>query len=297
MLRDAGGARIVAGDCRAVLRTLPDESVHCIVTSPPYWRQRDYEADAQIGREPSSGEYVANIVGVMAECSRVLRKDGTLWLNLGDSREGLSLAGIPWRVALALIADGWILRQDIIWHKLRPMPDGAKNRPSIAHEYLFLFTRSDSYFYDADAVREPVSQNSHGGRKPNPGSKASGVGNHKGGSLGLIREDGLRNRRSVWSIAGTPFPGAHCAPFPVELVEPCILAGCPEGGMVLDPFGGAGTTGLAAMRMGRNATLIELNPSYVETARQRLGIFAEKDTHKPRVVTFEEEFPIRPVLG
>jgi len=263
------------GDCREVLRTLPDESVHCCVTSPPYWKQRNYGATSQIGLEATSDEYVTELVNVFREVRRVLRADATLWLNLGDTPDGESLGAIPWRVALALKNDGWILRRDIIWHKLRPMPDGAKNRPSIAHEYLFMFSKSKNYFYDRDAVMESASLNSHGGKKHNPGSKALSTGNHKGGSLGLVRDDGLRNRRSVWSISGTPFQGAHCAPFPPELVEPCIRAGCPEGGSVLDPFAGSGTTGLVADRLKRHPFLIELNPEYAAIAARRIGIFAD----------------------
>lgn len=262
---------IIVGDCRSILPGLPAESAHCIITSPPYFRQRDYAALDQIGRENTVEEYVKQIVSVMRLGRRALRRDGTLWLNLGDKRQGKGLLGIPWRVALALIGDGWTLRQDIIWHKTRPLPDGAKDRPSLSHEYLFMFSQSSNYYYDANAVMEEASKNSHGGRRPNAGRKAESVGHHSQGALGLVRENGLRNRRSVWSIAGTPFPGAHCAPFPVELVEPCILAGCPKGGTVLDPFGGAGTTGLVASRLGRSAILIEINPSFANVASGRLS--------------------------
>lgn len=265
---------ILHGDCRDVLRTLPDASVHCVVTSPPYFRQRDYADERQIGWEQTPEQYIREIIDAIRLARNVLRDDGTLWLNLGDSRSGKSLIGIPWRVALALIADGWTLRQDIIWHKTRPLPDGATDRPSVSHEYLFMFSRSTRYYYDADAVMEPTSPNSHGGRKANAGAKARASGHHDRASLGMVREDGRRNRRTVWSIAGTPFPGTHCAPFPIELVEPCILAGCPIGGTVLDPFGGAGTTGVTADRLQRNAILIELNPAYVELTRRRLGLFA-----------------------
>lgn len=270
--------QIIRGDCRAVLQQLPLQSVHCVITSPPYYRQRDYGAVGQIGREATPSAFVSEIVGALKKVNRVLRHDGTVWLNLGDSRQKKSLIGIPWMVALAMQADGWLLRQDIIWHKIRPMPDGAKSRPSLAHEYLFLFSKSDDYYYDADAIKEAASSNSHGGKKPNPGAKALGTGNHAGGTLGLVRGDGFRNRRSVWSIVGTPFPGAHCAPFPPELIEPCILAGSPKGGLVLDPFAGSGTTGVVANRLGRDAILIELNNDFAAIAERRLyddaGLFA-----------------------
>lgn len=260
---------IIIGDCREVLRAMATASVHCVVTSPPYFQQRDYKVAGQIGREDTPQAFIAGLVDVFRQVRRVLVNNGTLWLNLGDSRRGKSLMGLPWRVALALGEDGWIIRQDIIWHKLRPMPDGAKDRPSAAHEYVFLLTKQERYFYDADAVAETASPNSHGGKAHNPGSKALASGNHKGGSLGLVRADGLRNRRSVWSISGTPFPGAHCAPFPSELVEPCIAAGCPPDGVVLDPFAGSLTTGLVAVRLGRKSILIELNPDHVATGNQR----------------------------
>jgi len=268
---EARPVEIFIGDCREVLKTLADRMVHCCVTSPPYYKQRNYGAEGQIGREKSPEEYIQEIVLVMREVRRILRESGTLWLNLGDSRRKKGLLGIPWRVALALMGDGWTLRQDIIWHKTRPLPDGATDRPSISHEYLFMFSSSDRYYYNADAVMEPASENSHGGRKPNPGRKASATGNHSG-SLGLIRGNGLRNRRSVWSIAGTPFPGAHCAPFPPELIEPCIKAACPPDGTILDPFAGAGTTGLVADRLGRRAILIEIAPQYAEISRNRIGL-------------------------
>jgi DNA modification methylase len=270
--------RVLRGDCRELMSTLSPECVHCVATSPPYFRQRDYGVVGQIGREATPVAFVSEIVGVFKKVRRVLRDDGTVWLNLGDSRQKQSLIGIPWMVALAMQADGWLLRQDIIWHKIRPMPDGATTRPSVAHEYLFLFSKTDDYYYDADAIKEAASPNSHGGKKPNPGAKALETGNHTGGSLGLVRSDGFRNRRSVWSIVGTTFPGAHCAPFPPELIEPCILAGSPKGGVVLDPFAGSGTTGVVANRQGRDAILIELNDDFASIAERRLhddaGLFA-----------------------
>jgi site-specific DNA-methyltransferase (adenine-specific) len=279
--------RLIIGDVREKLCELGDESVHCVVTSPPYFQQRDYGLAGQIGVERTPKEFIIELVSVFRQVRRVLRADGTLWLNLGDSRAKRStdganrgdLLGLPWRIALALQADGWALRQDVIWHKVRPMPDGATDRPSSAHEYLFLLGKGSPYFYDAAAVMEVVSPNSHGGKKHNPGSKALSTGNHTDGSLGLVRTSGLRNRRSVWSIIGTPFPGAHCAPFPPELVEPCIKAGSPDGGIVLDPFAGSGTVGLVSDRLNRSAILIELNPAYAEIAQRRIdeeaGMFSQ----------------------
>lgn len=346
--------RILTGDCRDVLRTLPDESVHAVVTSPPYWGLRDYGVEGQIGLETTFIAFIEEMVSVFREVRRVLRSDGTCWLNLGDSycttprgnREGdlstssltnpqrqerlwgkhkyrdqdreprvarnsglkhKDLVGIPWRVAFALQADGWYLRRDIIWHKLNPMPESVRDRPSTAHEYLFLLTRAPSYFYDADAILEPVSANTHarlsqdvayqvgseranGGAKTNGNMKAVGRGpkTTEAGS-GIKNNDSFaaacclpvthRNKRSVWSTATEAFSEAHFATFPPALVEPCIKAGCPEGGTVLDPFGGAGTTGLVADRLGRNAILIELNPEYAAMAERRIRgdapLFAE----------------------
>ncbi len=330
--------RILQGDCRDVLKTLPDDSVHCVVTSPPYWGLRDYGVAGQLGLEPTPAEYVEKMVAVFEEVGRVLRDDGTLWLNLGDSyarqagddstkitdggmktgRTGKSdqlfksgnnvppaglkakdLVGIPWRVAFALQHSGWYLRQDIIWSKPNPMPESVRDRCTKAHEYIFLLAKSDRYYFDADAIAEPangwngstfdgerdLAVRPTTGRGPrhksaalvaegsrNDGERLEGLG----GSVGV--ED-TRNKRSVWTVTTRPFKEAHFATFPPALIEPCILAGCPEGGTVLDPFGGAGTTGLVADRLGRDAILIELNPEYAEMARKRISndspLFAE----------------------
>jgi len=309
--------QILKGDCREVLRTLPAESVHCVVTSPPYFGLRDYGIVGQMGLEPSPTEFVAELVGVFQEVRRVLRKDGTAWLNLGDSYAsafacarrneigngspstdtkrpnrlvgGLKekdLIGIPWRVAFALQADGWYLRQDIIWSKPNPMPESVTDRCTKAHEYLFLLSKSERYYYDADAIREPSETNG----KTWDERKAMGFnGNSKHPTSDAIQA-GLsipsfapnpagRNKRSVWEVTTQPYAEAHFATFPPALIEPCILAGCPKGGTVLDPFGGAGTTGLVADRLGRNAVLIELNPAYAAMAERRIrndaGMFAE----------------------
>jgi DNA modification methylase len=267
--------QILMGDVRERLKDLADESLHCIVTSPPYFGLRDYGMDGQIGLEETPEEYVQELVEVFRSARRVLRDDGTLWLNLGDSYgKGKQLLGIPWRVALALQADGWVLRSSIIWHKPNPMPEGtARDRPTRAFEDMFLLAKSPRYYYDAAAVEERAAQ---------PIGKPKLTGQHKAdangftmngksnSSLGSNQGRPLRNLRNVWTIPPRPFKGAHFAVFPPALVEPCIKAGCPEGGTVLDPFGGSGTTGLVAHQHGRNAILIELNPGYANIAMERL---------------------------
>lgn len=287
--------RIIDGDCRDVLSTLDAASVHCCVTSPPYFGLRDYGHDGQIGLEPTPDEFVTALVEVFREVRRVLRDDGTLWLNLGDSYAGSwgaqsrgatsaladrsvssqqilahpkrtntgsvaagapykpkDLLGIPWMVAFALRADGWYLRSEIIWAKPNPMPESVTDRPTKAHEYVFLLSKSPRYFYDADAIREPHADGKWGG-EDGPTLNPAG-----------------RNKRSVWTVATQPFAGAHFATFPPKLIEPCILAGCPEGGMVLDPFAGAGTTGMVALRHGRSFVGVELNQQYAAMARERI---------------------------
>jgi len=305
--------QIIEGDCRDMLATLPAQSVHCCVTSPPYFGLRDYGVDGQIGLEPTPDAFVTELVAVFQEVRRVLRDDGTVWLNLGDSyasawpapnnRRNIidqpmsggkrgpqrqsklhgclkekDLMGIPWRVAFALQADGWYLRQDIIWHKPNPMPESVTDRCTKAHEYVFLLSKSARYFYDADAIAEPaiysgITGMDGSGFKPPQDFN----GKHSGGSETLPprkrvegQDAGTRNARSVWTIATQPFKEAHFATFPPDLAERCIKAGCPIGGTVLDPFGGAGTTGLVADRLQRNAVLIELNPAYADIARRRI---------------------------
>ena len=331
---------ILQGDVRETLRTLEAGSVQTCVTSPPYFGLRDYGVSGQIGLEPTPADYVEQMVTVFREVRRVLREDGTLWLNLGDSyagagpsgasyqskttkeREGKNtdgafrisktlaargltyaekkpipppglkpkdLIGIPWRVAFALQQDGWYLRQDIIWHKPNPMPESVRDRCTKAHEYVFLLSKGPRYYYDAEAIAEELAPASF------ERAKYSRVGHSKdvyGDGITNVRnpatdaesrareiESGQRNRRSVWTVATQPFKEAHFATYPPELIEPCILAGCPAGGTVLDPFGGAGTTGLVADRLQRDAILIELNPTYAEIARKRLqgdgGMFSE----------------------
>lgn len=366
---------LLQGDCREVLRTLPAGSVHCAVTSPPYFGLRDYGMANQIGLEKSPDAYIAELVAVFREVWRVLRDDGTLWLNLGDSYAGSGrggsptsdsstlqgstssqaaasikrarkfgeigetarqaavtargsrlpaglhegvrqagnigrawvappsgykhkeLMGMPWRVALALQADGWYLRQDIIWHKPNPMPESVRDRCTKAHEYIFMLSKSRRYYFDADAIAEPVTkstierisqptlgQQQGSDRVPGKTNGRMKAVVKKQDQVGKRQYTGLndryfagdpsltRNRRSVWTVTTKPFKGAHFATFPPDLIEPCVLAGAPPSGLVLDPFGGAGTTGLVAAKHGRDAILIELNPDYVDMSRNRLGM-------------------------
>lgn len=362
---------IRVGDCRDVLKTLPDESVHCVVTSPPYFGLRDYGHVDQIGLESSPAQFIATMVEVFREVKRVLRSDGTLWLNLGDAyysprwnggvganstinshrtqaafrdaqraRRSMKQTGasapvgarnrqrglvgfkpkdlmmMPARVAIALQEDGWYLRQDIIWSKPNPMPESVRDRCTKAHEYIFLLSKSPRYYYELESILEPVSEGTHArlaqdiekqigsSRVPgktngpmkavarkrptgwanspnyhdaNPRFKGrklaqpgSGVKNNSSFDAAMAVMPTMRNKRSVWEITTRGFSGAHFATFPPELPEICIKAGCPGGGVVLDPFGGAGTVGLVAARLQRSAILIELNPKYAEMARRRI---------------------------
>lgn len=299
---------ILVGDVRTRLASVPNQSVHTCVTSPPYFGLRDYGHAGQMGLEKTPAEYVAELVAVFREVRRVLKDDGTLWLNLGDSYaanegqrkatdkpgakqatsagsigapsravDGLpakNLIGIPWRVAFALQADGWYLRSDIIWHKPNPMPESVTDRPTKAHEYLFLLSKSERYYYDAAAIAEDAIH--AGAVVTNNAGKNSEMGEYGQTRGGFLREGGVtvkdtRNKRTVWTVPTAPFKGAHFATFPPALIEPCILAGCPKGGTVLDPFGGAGTTGLVSDRLERNAVLCELNPEYAKMAASRIA--------------------------
>jgi len=262
---------IIQGSAPLVLSSFPDGYFQTCITSPPYWGLRDYGVSAQIGAERTVQEYIDNLVRVFKEVKRVLKDDGTFWLNIGDSYtsgnrtwrdsdrknparamsyrpptpEGLKpkdLIGIPWRVAFALQADGWYLRSDIIWNKPNCQPESVKDRPTRSHEYLFLMTKDEKYYYDYDAIKE---DSSNGSRK---------------------------NKRSVWSINTEAFNGAHFATFPESLVSPCILAGYKEGDMILDPFFGSGTVGCVALKLGRSFIGIEINPEYVEIAKNRIGL-------------------------
>ena len=292
--------KIIVGNCIDKLKELPSGSVHCCVTSPPYWGLRDYGEDDQLGLEETPDAYVENMVQVFREVRRVLRDDGTLWLNLGDSYAGGSsggtktqgnpefnknrpsreatkippkakpknlkqkdLVGIPWRVAFALQADGWYLRQDIIWHKPNPMPESVTDRCTKAHEYIFLLSKSKKYYYDHEAIKEDATYagQSRGGSTNRYEQNEAGMDN---------KEYNKRNRRSVWSVCPKPFRGAHFATFPPDLIEPCVLAGCPEGGILLDPFLGSGTTLTVGLKHGRNGIGIELNPEYAKLAEKRI---------------------------
>jgi len=298
-----GNTTLHQGDSLKVLKTMAAESVQCCVTSPPYFGLRDYGHEEQIGLEPTPDEYVAKLVAVFREVRRVLRDDGTLWLNLGDSYartggtdrkvsdsakvgstrntleqmsdrkqrapEGLKekdLIGIPWRVAFALQADGWYLRQDIIWHKPNPMPESVTDRCTKAHEYLFLLSKSPRYYYDHEAVREDAVKGASGSIF-NTGKTAE---HQLGRSSDAERtEDGKRNRRSVWTVPTKPFAEAHFAVFPPDLIEPCILAGTKPGDTILDPFNGSGTTGLVSVGNDRRYIGVELNPNYVAMSSKR----------------------------
>lgn len=291
---------ILNGNSLELLKTLPDQCVQTCITSPPYWGLRDYGNDDQLGLEKTPQQYVENMVLLFREVRRVLKDDGTLWLNLGDSYsgsgkgpagnlgakhnerhlehkhgaivpEGLKpkdLIGIPWRVAFALQQDGWYLRQDIIWHKPNPMPESVTDRCTKAHEYIFLMTKSAQYYYDHDAIKESAK----------PDVSIRDRDNTKlNNTPGRTRMNGLttnhydsRNKRSVWTVPTKPYKEAHFAVFPDELIKPCVLAGSKKNDVVFDPFLGSGTTGLVALRSRRRFIGIELNPEYVNIANDRL---------------------------
>lgn len=302
-----GNATILQGSCLEALKQLPSESVQCCVTSPPYWGLRDYGNDGQIGLEATPEAYTVAIVEVFREVRRVLTADGTLWLNLGDSysRQGgatdnknpnrelahmegtqrramnkpaegykpKDLVGIPWMVAFALRADGWYLRSDIIWSKPNPMPESVTDRPTKAHEYLFLMAKSERYYYDHEAVKETAistapAGNGFSGRQG--GSDRVGPLSGGTGTAERWEPGGKRNKRSVWEVATQPFSGAHFATFPPKLIEPCILAGDRTGDTILDPFNGSGTTGIVALKHDRHYIGMELNPEYVAITLPRI---------------------------
>lgn len=359
------------GDWIDVLRTMPDESVQCCVTSPPYWGLRDYGVCGQLGLERTPEEYVAKVVAGFREVRRVLRKDGTLWLNMGDSycttdkwggggditgkqtvaedgsipswdtvrrkREKIpglkpkDMVGMPWRVALALQADGWYLRQDIIWSKPNPLPESVTDRCTKSHEYIFLLSGSPKYYFDQESILEPVSANTHArlsqdvqnqigservpgktngnmkavGRKELPETQSklaqyrdnqrklaatgSGTKNNSSFDAAMAIMPENRNKRSVWTVTTQGYSEAHFATFPPKLIEPCILAGCPEDGTVLDPFSGAGTTGLVSTRLHRNFIGIELNPEYITMARNRIEQDAPLFNSPPQQQTVHQE--------
>jgi DNA modification methylase len=320
------------GDALEVLQRLPDQHVHCIVCSPPYWGLRDYQVEGQVGLEETPQKYVAKMVEIFAEARRVLRNDGTLWLNLGDSYasnwgsgrkaswissnsgedEGRGwgvetalppnmwrgttikpkdLVGIPWSVALALRDDGWYLRRDIIWAKPNPMPESCRDRCTTAHEYVFMFSKKSSYYYDADSIREPYHydgrkvttvQGREGSIQHRNGERWPGIGRASHAARAAATGHGHdesepmeigvgRNKRSVWEVTTKSYPEAHFATFPEDLIEPMIKAGCPLGGTVLDMFMGSGTTALVARKLGRKSIGIELNEEYCDLAAKRLS--------------------------
>ena len=308
---------ILTGDALEQLRKLPPESVHTCVTSPPYYNLRDYGAAGQIGNEASVEEYLQSLVSVFREVRRVLRSDGTLWVNMGDSYAGSGkgrmadgthydkkpsksgnyggtrnghlkktvaagckpkdLIGVPWQLAFALRADGWYLRQDIIWSKTNCMPESVRDRCTKSHEYIFLLSKSERYYFDAAAISEPVTSTKGNARTFRGGGAYTGGRSHDN-SAQVEREShgnrenqtGRRNKRDVWTVSTNGFRGAHFAVFPEKLIEPCVLAGCPEGGKVLDPFAGSGTTGVVAKRLGRDFIGCEINPDYAQMATDRI---------------------------
>jgi len=342
---------IIQGDCIEGMNTMPAQSVHCVVTSPPYYGLRDYgtgswqggndecnhveslnnhrgeradrnqegykklfkdvcgkcgamRIDQQIGLEELPQAYVDKLVEVFRAVHRILRDDGTLWLNLGDSyaghnsrasnngragygnpREGIvtriseglkskDLIGIPWRVAFALQADGWYLRQDIIWHKPNPMPESVTDRCTKSHEYIFLLSKNEHYYYDAEAIKESVVNMGNPRKFRDAKEHSDGTMLNDNGRVYIPKE--TRNKRSVWTVSTKPYAEAHFATYPVKLIEPCILAGCPELGTVFDPFSGSGTTGLVAMSNNRDYIGTELNPEYVEISHKRLSAIQPK---------------------
>ena len=267
--------RIYQGDVVDRLQDLDNDSVQCVVTSPPYWGLRDYGEDKQLGMEDTPEEFVNNLVEVFREVKRVLRDDGTVWLNLGDSFLNKQLGCIPFKVAIALQQDYWILRQYIIWHKPNPMVESVRDRCTKAHEYIFLLSKSPKYYFDNEAIKEDAKFPDG----PNTPKSIKAVDGVYSKNLQKIGANPKRNKRSVWTVTTKPFKGAHFATFPMDLIEPCVLAGCPEGGTVLDPFGGSGTTGIVASNHNRKAVLIELNTEYIEIAKQRIqdqgGLFTD----------------------
>lgn len=328
--------QVLVGDCIEQMKTLEDQSVHCCVTSPPYFGLRDYGNEGQIGLEPTPDEFVESLVRVFREVKRVLRDDGTVWLNLGDSyagsgkgrgkdgkvhsstiekqtKQGTSkgttigelptaivpegqkpkdLIGIPWRVAFALQQDGWYLRQDIIWNKPNPMPESVKDRCTKAHEYIFLLSKSQRYYFDYESIREPAAYDGRKDEQLKGSNKYSDANIMPNGSPNSLAASGharwtkdengnrVRNKRSVWTVSPKPYKGAHFATFPPDLIEPCILAGCPKDGTVLDPFGGSGTTAGVAVKNGRNSILCELNPEYAELIPERVKSIVYGKNHQ-----------------
>jgi DNA modification methylase len=279
------GVKILRGNALDKLKDIPEQSIHTCITSPPYFNLRNYGHKDQLGLESNSEEFIQNLVNVFSQVKRVLKDDGTLWLNMGDTWDkNKQLLGIPWRTALALQQDGWILRSDIIWHKPNVMPSSVRDRVTNCHEYIFLLSKNKKYYYDNEIIKEDSTfKNSKGEFRPNG---MAGIGKKNKGKKGFEIRSGLsnmkeqpkRNKRSVWTITNKPFKDAHFAVFPPDLIEPCVLAGCPKNGTILDPFAGSGTTGVVAQKHNRNAVLVELNDEYIKIAKKRLGMFDCCDT-------------------
>ena len=278
---------VYLGNVGEQVNCIADKSVQCIVTSPPYFGHRIYAGDEhsekEIGRENSVVDYVANLVAVVNLLKPKLAQNGLLWLNLGDTYRDGKLQGAPWRIAFALADSGWLLRSDIIWHKPNAMPSSVKNRPTVAHEYLFMFSRSKDYYYNADAIREPhvtFSENSkmRGGRRhlgirngtPEKGKNAGNSNLHTGRWDQAFHPMG-RNKRTVWDIPLGKFRESHFAVFPEKLVEICIAASSKSGDLVMDPFTGSGTTGVVAVKLGRRFVGIELYKKYKDMAQKRIS--------------------------
>lgn len=343
---------LYCGDALEILKQLPAESVHCCVTSPPYYGLRDYGVDGQIGLEQTPDEYISKMVEVFREVRRVLRSDGTCWINIGDSYAGSwgnyaptgqggqrekqterwdrevyseakdwrpptsfkmpgiknkDLIGIPWMLAFALRSDGWWLRQDIIWNKPNPMPESVRDRCTKSHEYIFMLSKSAKYFYDAESVKEPtvsteIKKFTDCGQDKQRGHSRRHAG-FNGRYAQRLQEEGaptLRNRRSVWHVTTKPYQGAHFAVFPPDLIEPCILAGCPTDGAVIDPFAGSGTTGMVASMHNRNSVLIELNPQYCELIKERVTTGWQKTkpkSAKKKPMQYESQSSLFDVLA
>ena len=304
--------KILQGNCIDKIKELEDNSIDCVVSSPPYFGLRDYGVNGQFGLEKTYQDYLANTVKVFETFKPKLKDTATIWWNVGDSYSSgsrtsttnQSLRGnknygvtrtpiqknikekdllmIPNRVAIALQEAGWYIRSEIIWHKPNPMPESVRDRPTSCHEKIWLITKNKKYYYDADAIREPVAQGtitrlSEKNLKNQKGSTRGNGGMKSNGNMKPVGNMETKNKRNVWTVTTKPFKGSHFATFPKDLIEPCIKAGCPEDGIVLDPFGGAGTTGIVASLNNRNSILIELNPEYIKLAKDRiekeLGLF------------------------
>lgn len=312
MRRRMSSFTVINQDAILGLKTLTAESVNCCITSPPYYGLRDYGVDGQIGLEKTPDDYVRRMVEVFQEVKRVLRKDGTVWLNIGDSYaanrsyqvaptkwkgldfgksnaskvpDGLKskdLIGIPWMLAFALRADGWYLRSDVIWSKPNVMPESVRDRPTRAHEYVFLLSKAEKYYYDHEAIKEPAVSTHPSGNGFKRDARLSYLnqdGTARGNDEQWVDIGGKRNRRTIWTIPTKPFKGAHFAVMPEDLVNPCVLAGCPIDGTVLDPFAGSGTVGVVALKHGRKFIGVELNPEYALMAGGRISasLVAEVD--------------------